>query len=262
MKKLLITLLVLAGLAVTADFGTAAYAEYQVAKQLRTEFSLAEDPSVRINGFPFLTQALSGHYRNIDMSATGLGVGPLQHVTVEATMYDVEAPLDELTSGSMSSVQIDEADGRVRILDQDIGRSIGIEDLRITRASDEEVEEAMGPDTVSETDSDDRAAARITATTDLVGERTEVIVIALLELTDQTVRITPTDVRLATDNIDEFGLPAAFEEPLLDAFGTDVDPGGLPFTVTPTAVHVENGSIVVEGTADDVSLNQAGSGVG
>lgn len=262
MKKLVITVLVLAGLLVAADFAAAAYAEYQVAKRLRSEFSLAAEPSVRINGFPFVTQALSGTYRSIDMHAGDLAVRPLQDVAVEATLYDVDAPLDEVTSGSLSSVQIDEVEGRVRILDQDLGRAIGIEDLRIQPASGEEIEEALGSDTVSDSASDHRAAVRMSATTDLVGERTEIILVGLLELIDGAVRVTPTDVRLATDDIGEFSLPVAFREPLLTAFSTDVDPGGLPFTVTPTAVDVDHGSIVVEGTARNVSLSQAGAGVG
>ncbi|MGH3980335.1 MAG: LmeA family phospholipid-binding protein [Pseudonocardiaceae bacterium] len=262
MRKLVIALLVLAGLLVAADFGAAAYAEYQVAERLRTEFSLTADPSVRINGFPFITQALSGSYDDIDMRAGDLAVGPLRDVAVEASMYDVDAPLDEVTSGSLSSVKIDEVEGRVRILDKDLGRAIGIEDLRIAEASDKEIEEALGSDTVSDSESDGRAAVRMIATTDLGGERAEVIVVGLLELADGAVSVTPTDVRLATDDVGEFSLPADFREPLLAAFSTEVDPGGLPFTVTPTAVDVDDGAIVVEGTAREVSFSQAGAGVG
>ena len=262
MRKVVIVLVVLVGLLVATDFGVAASAEYRVSQQLRDEFSLTTDPSVHITGFPFLTQAAAGRYDEIEVVATGVNVGPLTEVAVEATLSVVDAPLSELMSGSLDSVQADAVDGRVRVHDTDLGRAIGIEDLRLQHASDEEVEEALGSGTVSKSDSDALAAVRMVATTDLVGVRTEVIVIALLELTERVVRVTPTDVRLATDEVGEVSLPEAIRKPILSAFTTQVDPGGLPFTVTPTAVYVETGSLIVEGTAQDVMFRQAGTGVG
>lgn len=290
MRKLVITIAVLTGLIVAADFGTAAAAEYQIANQLRSEFDLSRDPSVRVNGFPFLTQALSGSYGEIDMQATGLPVGPLTDVAVEATMYDVEAPLDELMSGSLSTVQIDEVEGRVRIKDTDIGRAIGIEDLRIARPSEEEIKKVIGPEELDgssesagsdgsdgfsgddglsgsddsdgsdASDEDTRAPVRLVATTDLVGEHTEIALIGTLELDGGVVRVKPADVRLATNDVGEFSLPSAFREPLLDVFTRTIDPGDLPFTVTPESVQVQTGMIIVEGSAKDVSFSQAGLG--
>lgn len=257
-RKLVITVLVLAGLVVAADFGAAAAAEYQIATHLRSEFDLQRDPSVRINGFPFLTQALSGTYSSIDIRATGLPMSPLTDVAVEATLYDVDAPLDELMSGSMTNVAIDRVKGQVRIKDTDLGRAIGIEDLRISRASDEEIneeiEQAVGSETIDE---DSIAPVRLAATTDLVGEHTEVIVLGVLALDDGVVRMKPSDVRLSTDDVGEFSLPSTFRKPLLDAFRTEVDPGSLPFSVSPTEVHVRTGAIIVAGTASDVSFSQA-----
>ncbi|MGH4014516.1 MAG: LmeA family phospholipid-binding protein [Pseudonocardiaceae bacterium] len=283
MRKLVIAVLVLVGLGVAADYGAAAAAEYQLAKQIREELGLAADPSVRINGFPFLTQALLGHYSDIDMRAAGLSVGPLHDVALEATMRDVDAPLSEVSSGDLSSVRADEVDGRVRIKDKDLGRAIGIEDLRLQPASDEEIEKLLPagtlPSTDSETDSsgtdssgtdssgtdshqDDREAVRMVASTDLAGERTEIIGIGLLELIGGQLRITTMDVRLARDDIGEVNLPRQIRRMMIQALSTDVNPGGLPFTVNPTSVWVEPGSLVMEGTVRDISMSQAGIGVG
>lgn len=276
MRKLLIAVLVLVGLVVAADYGAAAAAEYQLAKQIRGELGLAADPSVRINGFPFLTQALRGHYSDIDMRAAGLSVGPLHDVAVEATLHDVDAPLSEVRSGDLSSVRADEVDGRVRIKDKDLGRAIGIEDLRIQPASDEEIEKLLPagtvPSTVSRADQDadsrrdaehgDRDAVRLVATTDLAGERTEIIGIGLLEVTGSLLRITTVDVRLARDDVGEVNLPRQIRQMLIQALSTDVEPGGLPFTVKPTRVWVETGALIMEGSVHDVSMSQAGAGVG
>ncbi|HEX2300186.1 MAG TPA: DUF2993 domain-containing protein [Pseudonocardiaceae bacterium] len=278
-RKLLIAVLVLVGLAVAADYGAAAAAEYQMAKQIRGELGLATDPSVRINGFPFLTQALLGRYSDIDMRAAGLSVGPLHDVAVEATLHEVDAPLSEVRSGDLSSVRANEVDGRVRIKDKDLGRAIGIEDLRIQPASFEEIEQLLPagtiPSSVAESRRDgsdsnsaqdathtDRDAVRLVATTDLAGERTEIIGIGLLEVTGSLLRITTVDVRLARDDVGEVNLPRQIRRMLIQALSSDVEPGGLPFTVKPTRVWVETGSLVVEGTVRDVSMSQAGSGVG
>ncbi len=274
MRKLVIAVLVLVGLGVAADYGAAAAAEYQVAKQTREELGLAADPSVRINGFPFLTQALLGHYSDIDMRADGLSVGPLHDVALEATLQDVDAPLSEVRSGDLSSVRADQVDGRIRIKDKDLGRAIGIEDLRIQPASDEEIEKLLPAGTLPDAGSrdagsrqdrskeDDRDAVRLVATTDLAGEHTEIIGIGTLEIVGDRLRITTMDVRLARDDVGEVTVPRQIRQMLIEALSTDVDPGGLPFTVHPTRVWVESGVLVMEGTVQDVSIAQAGAGIG
>jgi hypothetical protein len=263
-RKLVIAALVLAGLLVAADFGAAAAAEYQVAKQLREELRLAADPSVRINGFPFITQALSGHYSDVDMRAAGLSVGPLHDVAVEATLHDLNAPLSEVRAGDLQSVRADKVDARVRIKDKDIGRAIGIEDLRLQPASDAEIQQLLPhgslPNPRSRTDALD--AVRMVATTDLEGARTEVVGVGLIKLSGGQLRIDVEDVRLSTDNPGQESLPSEIRKLLIQALSTDVEPGGLPFAVTPTEVWVEPGTLVVEGNAEDASMGQAGIGVG
>ncbi len=269
MRKLVIVVLVVLGLAVAADFGAAAVAEYALAQQLKEQLVLTSDPSVRINGVPFLTQALAGRYSAIDIQASGLPVDPLRDVAVEATLRDVDAPLPEVISGNVESVRAAQVDGRVRIKDSDLGRAIGIEDLRIQQPSDEEIEELLPagtPPTGRQSDRratlDNRAAIRMVATTDLLGQRTEIIGIGVIELTSGLVRITISDVRLARDDIGTVNLPREIRQLLLKTLSTDVKPGSLPFGVTPTGVAVETGSLIVEGTANNVSMGQAGIGIG
>ena len=254
-RKLIIAVLVVVALAVAADFGAAAYAEHTVATQMRQQLELRSDPSARINGFPFLTQALAGHYSAIDVRATGVSVDPLHDLDVEATLHDVTAPLAEVTAGDLHSVRAARVDGRVRIKDTDLGRTIGIEDLRIQQPSDEEIKELLPAGTPSgDSLHGDRAPVRMVATTDLVGQRTEIVGIGSIRLTGGVVRINVADVRLARDGVGAVGLPRPARQTLLNTLSTDVKPGDLPFAVTPTKVWVETGSIVVEGTASNLSL--------
>jgi hypothetical protein len=256
-RKLIIVVVVVVALAVTADFVAAAAAEYTVATQLRQQLELAGDPSVRINDFPFLTQAVAGRYSAIDVRASGVSVDPLHDLDVEATLHDVVAPLAEVSSGNLHSVRAARVDGRVRIKDSDLGRAIGIEDLRLQRPSDQEIKDLLpaGTPTGNATPSN-RAPVRMVATTDLAGRRTEIVAIGVIELTGGMVRITTSEVRLSRDGVGEAGLPRGIRQTLLKALSTDVRPGGLPFAVTPTKVWVETGSVVVEGTANNVTLRQ------
>jgi hypothetical protein len=232
---------------------------------MRQQLGLAGDPSVRINGFPFLTQALAGQYHAIDVRASGLSVDPLHDLDVEATLHDVDAPLSEVTSGNLQSVRAARVEGRVRIKDSDLGRAIGIEDLRIQQPSDQEIRELLPADTptgdsAGPSNRGDRAPIRMMATTDLAGQRTEIVGVGVIELTGGLVRITTSDVRLSRNGVGEAGLPRTIRQTLLKALSTDVKPGGLPFAVTPTKVWVDTGSVVVEGTATNVSMRQTAPG--
>lgn len=261
MRKLLITMLVVVALALAADFAAAAYAEHTVATQMRQQLALANDPSVRINGFPFLTQALAGHYSAIDVRASGVSVDPLHDLDVEATLHDVDAPLAEVTSGDMHSVRAARVDGRVRIKDTDLGRAIGIEDLRIQQPSDQEIKDLLPAGTPANgAPHGNRAPVRMVATTDILGQRTEIVGVGLIELTGGVVRITASDVRLARDGVGTVSLPRAARQTLRNTLSTEVKPGGLPFAVTPTRVWVDNGAVVVEGTASNVSIRPTQAG--
>ena len=58
-RRAIAVLIVLVALAVGVDYGAAALTESAVSREMRSQLDLADDPSVRINNFPFLTQAIS-----------------------------------------------------------------------------------------------------------------------------------------------------------------------------------------------------------
>ena len=114
MRRLVIALLVLVGVLVVADFGAAALAESAVSRQMRTQLALADDPSVRINGFPFLTQAVAGKCGSVESprSASPSASGELG---VRTQLRDVEAPLPMLLGSGEKTLQVRAAEGTVRI---------------------------------------------------------------------------------------------------------------------------------------------------
>jgi hypothetical protein len=249
-KKAAIVLLVLIGLLVAVDFGAAAAAEYQVSKRLRGHLGLPDDPAVRINGFPFLTQAVAGDYREVEVAADRVDVARLRNIGVEATLHHVRVPLSQLLSGSAETVHVDEVVGRARIQVKELGRLIDIEDLRI---------EAVEQDGATASPEPGRASSgtgpvRLIGTAEVLGNRNEITVLGSLDLVDGQIQITAHDIEIGNAP----DVPAIVRQGLLSGFSARLDPGALPFTVTPTAIRVDGDTLVVEGTAQDIELTQSG----
>ncbi|HEY0638536.1 MAG TPA: DUF2993 domain-containing protein [Pseudonocardiaceae bacterium] len=246
LKKAAIVLVVLIGLLVAVDFGSAAAAEYQVSKRLRGNLDLPDDPAVRINGFPFLLQAFSGDYRDVDVAADRVTVARLRDIDVEATLHHVRVPFSDLVSGSADTVRVDEVVGRVRVQAAELGKLVNVDDLTVEPVTDRDLPD-NGDEPLPEN------AVKLTGTPEILGRRIKVTVVAGMELVGGQVQITPYRAKL------DAGLPVEAEEAALRLFTTRLDPGQLPFTVTPTKVTADNGSLVVEGTARDVVINAGGA---
>ncbi|WP_165953618.1 DUF2993 domain-containing protein [Streptomyces sp. 8K308] len=119
----LIILGVLAVLAVIADRVAVRVAQSEVASQARSTLGLSSEPSVTINGFPFLTQALGRH---------------LNHVTLGLDDYEAEVDgqallISELSAdlrdveiaGDFSSATAERADGEGLISYEEMTRAYG-----------------------------------------------------------------------------------------------------------------------------------------
>jgi hypothetical protein len=250
--RIVVTLLVLAGLAVLADIGAAAVAESVVARQMREQLGLADDPSVRINGFPFVTQAVSGRYGSVDVAAQRVAVGELRELEVTAQLRDVDAPLGMLLGPGPKTLRVDEAEGAVRIPPDDLERLLpGVERVRIESLDAAALADAAedGDARLAELDPD--TTARFVGTTAVLGEEVEVAVVATLGLVEGQAQITPVDVRLGGEAPD---LPAAVRRELTQLFTVRVDPGALPLQVTPTQLRVRDGALEVGGTAGGLVL--------
>ena len=254
MRRLIIALLVLVGLFVALDYGSAALAESAVSRQMREQIGLADDPSVRINGFPFLTQAISGRYSSVDVDAQRIRVGELQELGVHAQLRDVSAPLPMLLGSGPKTLTVGEAEGTVRVPASDVERLLpGIEDLRIESIDEEALDQAVedgAPESLTRLDPD--RAARLVGTGTVLGQEMEISVIAVLELIDGQARIVPRDVRLGGS--DAPALPAAVQRTLEQLFTLRIDPGSLPLAVTPTKLRAEGGALQISGVADDLTL--------
>lgn len=262
--KLLVFLVILGGLLAAADFGFAAVAEHQVSQQTRKQLDLKDDPAVTIHGFPFTSQALGGDYEHITLSADGVAVqNALRNLHLMAELRDVTAPLNDVLAGNTDAIEIGELEGIVKIRQRDIGRLIKLPNLDIEPAAEDYVKSGDKKDKVSVKDLDKRrdamddfpstAGIRLAASTRIAGSETEIVAYAILTLTDTSVAIDPRRLEIGHQNGTTV-VPPVVRQNLLPQFRTTISPGSLPFNVRPSGVAVQQGAVIVQGKANNVTF--------
>ncbi|WP_330182185.1 LmeA family phospholipid-binding protein [Nocardia sp. NBC_01503] len=113
-RTLLVTLVLIIGLAIAADFGAAAYAENAAAEAMRNTANLGSNPSVDIKGFPVLLQAAKGKYDDLEIKANHVGTEKFGFVDVAATLHGVELPLTDLANRELHRVPVDRLEATAR----------------------------------------------------------------------------------------------------------------------------------------------------
>ncbi|UFS98597.1 DUF2993 domain-containing protein [Nocardia huaxiensis] len=96
MRALLILVVVLGIALIVGDRVAVTMAQNEIARQIAAEYQLPNQPKVTIDGFPFLTQAVDGTYREAEIS---VGDWTDQNISVRnlnVTLTDITAPLSDL----------------------------------------------------------------------------------------------------------------------------------------------------------------------
>ncbi|MEU8894860.1 DUF2993 domain-containing protein [Nocardia sp. NPDC048505] len=104
MRALLITILVLAIALVAGDRVAVVLAQNEIGREIAAEYTLPQEPQVRIGGFPFLTQAVEGRYSQVDIE---IGAWTDQDISVrdlDIRLSDVTAPLNDLLESRTSNL--------------------------------------------------------------------------------------------------------------------------------------------------------------
>ena len=255
-RRTVAVLIVLVGVAIGADYAAAALTESAVSREMRSQLNLVDDPSVRFNNFPFLTQVIAGRYRSVDVTADHVPVGPLRDVQVRTQLRDVAAPLSQLLAGSRT-VTVREAEGTVRIGAPDVeqllraraeaaGSPVTIDKLYIDGIDDKGLEQAVedGADPAL-LQIDSATAARLGGTVEVLGRQQPVTIIAELQLAAGEAQIVPRDVRLGDQ--DAAPLPAPIQRAVTNLFTLRLSPGNLPLEVTPTRLRATNNGLEISG---------------
>ncbi|HVH20859.1 MAG TPA: LmeA family phospholipid-binding protein, partial [Pseudonocardia sp.] len=129
-----------------------------------------------------------------------------------------------------------------------------VDEGTLERAIDDGADVAIG-------DIDPDQAARLVGFSSLVGQSTEVAVIAELQLVDGQIQVLPRDVRLNSPGSP--ALPAATQQSLQRLFTLRINPGSLPLRVAPTKVRATpDGALEISGRARDLTLGGSSTAAG
>ncbi|MFD3704115.1 LmeA family phospholipid-binding protein [Nocardia sp. NPDC058658] len=276
MRKLIIGLLCLAGLAVVIDFGAAAYTEYHVSRQLRAGADLSADPEVTFHGFPFTAQAMNGRYDDVAIRARAMRPDIPGEVGIEAKLQGLHAPASELLDGAARKVQVDRIDALMRFEPTELGKIFGIPDLQVHTPPADKSDGTGGSGGSGMTTKENVLVLKGTLPTAANGRvlpvgvtpsssatRVPVQIQADLLLEGNTVRIQATgfytdttgsvDTTAAVTN--DSKIPETDHAAVLARFSRTIDIKELPFGVAPTEVSALGGQIVVEGVGRNVTID-------
>jgi hypothetical protein len=112
---LVFLLLLVLGLLVVVDRVGVGIAEDRVATQVAQRGGLSGPPAVDITGFPFLTQALRGEYRDVRLQLTAEELGQPAGTHADVSLRGVHVPLSDVLSGSVQQIPVDRVDGTATI---------------------------------------------------------------------------------------------------------------------------------------------------
>jgi hypothetical protein len=256
-RKLLIGLIaavvVVAVAAVGADFGAAIYAEYRLARAVRTEARLTFDPWVGIIGFPFISQARNRHYDQIEIRANGVGHSVVGKASYEATLYDVDLPASSWLIDTKTPLKVRKVESRIIVDSTHVGRFMGIPDL-LVEAPSRETNDATGGTTESGISSNRGLVFTGTPKKADYDKKVSIAVDLSVAGPDETTLIfTATGVLTgagtADQQIPEDKLPA-----VLAAFSTSLPGQKLPFGVRPTSEGARGSDVIIEGITKGVTI--------
>lgn len=254
-KFLVITMLVLGVLLVAADFALAAAGEYQIAQRMREKLQLNEDPSVRINGFPFILQAVRGDYKHVKIEANGVPVKDeqqgvdLRDLDVTADLRHTRVELADLLAGNVSKATIDQVDGSIKIKALDLNR-LADQVTPFDKLSIEPDNRVATPTPATTGAPKTTAAIKLSGQTNVAGKSVVVTAYGQIALVSGAIQINIDDIELEDTSLKQL-IPQ-----LRQALAIKIDPGALPFGATPTAVEVESGAFKLSGVVTDVPLVQ------
>ena len=136
MRRLLWVLITLAVVLVVGDRVAVVEADHQVATRIAREQGLVARPDVSIGGFPFLTQAVAGHYDDVKLTLHDLRRGPVVVTRLTARLSGVHVPLSEVLTRHVGRVPVDRATAQVFVDWSDVNRWLGDRHLRVGPAPD------------------------------------------------------------------------------------------------------------------------------
>ncbi|AFM19172.1 hypothetical protein Mycch_4467 [Mycolicibacterium chubuense NBB4] len=247
------TLVVIGVGAVGTDFGAAIYAEYRLARSVRTSANLTWDPSVGILGFPFIPQAMRHHYNEVEIKASGVDHAVVGKASLESTLHSVELG-DSWLVPPDATLTVGKVESRIIIDSTHVGRFMGIPDL-LVEAPTRETNDSTGGTTESGISSN--RGVVFTGTPTKAGFDKKVSIAVDLSVTGPgatTLVLTATGVLTGAGTADQ-DVPQEQLPAVLAAFSTSLPGQKLPFGIAPTSEGARGSDIIIEGITQGVTID-------
>jgi hypothetical protein len=225
---LLVTLLVLAGVLVIGDRVAVHFAETATSDQLAVNAPFAQKPTVRVHGFPFLTQAVGGRYDDVEISGGGLQLGDIKGARLDAHLYGVHLSLSDAFGNKVQELPIDRVAGDVTLPYAELARLIGVSGL------------SLGPDA--------GGAVKVTLSASLP-------VIGQVQAGGTAgIVVQGNEVRLRVEKLSAIGvtIPEAVLAPISQSIQVPVTIPALPYGLEITSVRTGTEGVVVSAAARNV----------
>jgi hypothetical protein len=228
MRRLLIVLVVLAALLVAADRIGVVVAQNRLAGQIQQQLNLDRQPDVSIRGIPFLTQAISGTYRDIRVQLPDVDAGDVQDVAIDARLQGTHVSLSDALGGNVDQIPVDRISGTLLIPYDQLAQASGISGLTITREGD---------------------SLRLTGSVQVLGRSIQSEAVGRVEATDGRIAINAEQAKVAG-----IPVPQAVLDQAARLLSFRVQPRNLPLNLRITAVRLVDNGLLVDAVSDDVVL--------
>ncbi|MFG2294142.1 DUF2993 domain-containing protein [Streptomyces sp. NPDC048603] len=229
-RALVIAGLVLGGLFVAADRLAVGYAEDRIAEKIRSSgHGGADGTEVEIDGFPFLTQAMSHRLDRVEVRLKGVQTTTSDGHRMRISQLDTRFH-DVKLSGDYSGGTANRADGTARVTYEDL-----------TKASKSGATVAYGGSP---------GKVKVTAGVSLLGRTITRSVISTITLVDGDT------VRVRADEVPGEGIPG-IEEMIREKTDFDRELEGLPAGLTLSSLTSDKDGLALTLTGSRVSLTSS-----
>lgn len=231
MRKWLVALLVVVVVLVGADIGGRAYAQRQAERAIAQHLSARADPAVRIHGFSFLLQALTGRYSHVSIGSSHVALGAMADVAAQVDLLGIDYPLRDAIDGTTTDMTIGRAQLRLIVPAAVLASLLGVPDLTLSAAGG--------------------SAMTLRTTVSVAGEPVPVTADVAVGVTGRTLRVAAAPVAAAGT-----ALPSALVAELRRRLTTEVAIPQLPFGVTSATAAATDGNLVISASATDLAASQ------
>lgn len=236
LRRLLITLVIVVAVVALGDRVANALVERRIATEVANTAAdngaySDQEPDVKIHGWPFLTQAWTGDFEQIDITLKDVGSNGLTFPTLDLVAHDVDADWRELTNG-----------GDAVASTLDVSGSISVDSI----------ETLMAEQTGYDLQINEDGTASLVGSQELMGVEVEVEATGQFAFGDNALTFTPATVESLTE-----GLPPQVQplvEQTLGEFSSTVALPELPYGIQLAEIAFEGDVVTVSGSAEDVVL--------